>query len=66
MILDTSTLNSGLICQSKTSTNLLHIIPYTGGGSYNPTTQNGDMLFVIGNVSGIIDSGKNIKYCSTF
>ena len=44
LLLDTSTVNSGLICQSKTSTNMLKIIPYTGAGSYNSTTQTGDML----------------------
>jgi hypothetical protein len=47
-----------MIIQSQTSTNLLRVIPYTGGGSYNPTTQNGDMLLVIGNITGTADSGK--------
>ena len=41
--------------QSTTSTNLLRIIPYTGAGSHNPTTQNGDTLLVIRNVN---DTGK--------
>ena len=59
LILDNSTENSGLICQSKTSTNMLRVIPYNGGtGNYNPAVQTGDFLFVIGNVSGTIDSGK--------
>ena len=57
LILYNSTVNSGLICQSKTSTNMLRVIPYNGGtGNYNPAVQTGDFLFVIGNVSGTIDS----------
>ena len=58
LFLNTTTLNSGIIFQSTTSANMLCIVSYTGGGSYNPTTQNGDTLFVIGNTSGTIDSGK--------
>ena len=46
LILDMSTVNSGILCQSKTNTNLLRGIPYTGGSSYNPTTQTGDILLV--------------------
>ena len=61
LILDTSTQNSGLLCQSKTSPNLLKIVPYTGPGSYNPTTQTSGILLVIRNVSGMIDSGKVLK-----
>ena len=37
---------------------MLRIVSYTSGGSYNSTTQTGDMVFVIGNVSGTVDSGK--------
>ena len=50
-----------MICQSKTSTNMLKIVPYTGASSYNPTVQNGDMSLGIGNVSSTIDSGKVLK-----
>ena len=36
---------------------MLRVIPYNGGtGNYNPAVQTGDFLFVIGNVSGTIDS----------
>ena len=34
------------------------MIPYTGIGTYNPITQNGDMVFVIGNVNGLVETGK--------
>ena len=47
LIVDTSTVNSGLLCQSKTSANLLKRIPHTGGaGNNNPATQTGDMLYM--------------------
>ena len=42
----TRTQNSGITCQSTTSTNLLCLIPYTGVNSFNPATQNGDTLLV--------------------
>ena len=61
LILNTTTVNSGILCQSTTSTNLLRTIPYTGGSSYNPTTQNGDILLVYGAVNGTPDSGQNLN-----
>ena len=61
LILIPTTQNSGILCQSTTSTNLLRIIPYTGTLSYNSTFQSGDILLVYGNVSGTPDSGQNLN-----
>ena len=59
LILDNSAVNSGMIIQSQTSTNMLRVIPNSGGaGNYNPAVQTGDFLLVMGNITGTADSGK--------
>ena len=44
LTLDTSTQNSGITCESTTSTNLERIAPYNVVYNYNPTAQNGNKL----------------------
>ena len=45
---------------------MLRVLPYTGGGSYNPAVQNGDMSIVYGNVNGLADTGKVLNIIPEF
>ena len=61
LILNITTLNTGILCQSTMSTNFLRIIPYTGVSSFNPATQSDNILLVYGTVNSTPDSGQNLS-----